>query len=217
MRFDMNLGDQWKVFASYSNEKRAGARPFGMVMGGGGGTGGVEIPESIDYDTHDFLAGFQWNNERTSANLQASASLFRNNIDTLSVDNPMFLAAANGITNFPRAVFDLYPDNDQYNLKAELAHAMPEFYGARFTGTVSATRSRQNDALIPSTAYAGATVNGIAGGAWLGGHIVAGLGLIHTARIGALVVLLALALTAWAGRLDRHGPAEAAPDGAWAG
>lgn len=166
VRFDMNLGDQWKVFASYSNEKRAGARPFGMVMGGGGGTGGVEIPESIDYDTHDFLAGFQWNNERTSANLQASASLFRNNIDTLSVDNPMFLAAANGITNFPRAVFDLYPDNDQYNLKAELAHAMPEFYGARFTGTVSATRSRQNDALIPSTAYAGATVNGIAGGAW---------------------------------------------------
>ncbi|MBZ5754438.1 MFS transporter [Pseudomonas sp. S5(2021)] len=58
---------------------------------------------------------------------------------------------------------------------------------------------------------------GIAGGAWLGGHIVAGLGLIHTAWIGALVVLLALALTAWAGRLDRHGPAEAAPDGAWAG
>jgi len=58
---------------------------------------------------------------------------------------------------------------------------------------------------------------GIAGGAWLGGHIVAGLGLIHTAWIGALVVLLAPALPAWAGRLDRHGPAEAAPDGAWAG
>jgi MFS transporter, DHA1 family, inner membrane transport protein len=44
---------------------------------------------------------------------------------------------------------------------------------------------------------------GIAGGAWLGGHIVARFGLIHTAWIGALVVLGALALTIWSGRLDR--------------
>jgi len=43
---------------------------------------------------------------------------------------------------------------------------------------------------------------GIAGGAWLGGHIVASIGLIHTAWIGALVVLIALALTYWSGRLD---------------
>ncbi|WP_313132815.1 MFS transporter [Stutzerimonas nitrititolerans] len=44
---------------------------------------------------------------------------------------------------------------------------------------------------------------GIAGGAWLGGHIVASLGLIHTAWIGSLVVLGALALTFWSGGLDR--------------
>ncbi len=44
---------------------------------------------------------------------------------------------------------------------------------------------------------------GIAGGAWLGGQVVAHLGLIHTTWVGALVVLGALALTAWSGRLDR--------------
>ncbi|WP_312376704.1 MFS transporter [Stutzerimonas nitrititolerans] len=44
---------------------------------------------------------------------------------------------------------------------------------------------------------------GIAGGAWLGGHIVASMGLIHTAWIGSLVVLGALALTFRSGRLDR--------------
>ena len=43
---------------------------------------------------------------------------------------------------------------------------------------------------------------GIAGGAWLGGLIVAHLGLIHTAWIGALVVLVALALTVLSGHLD---------------
>lgn len=45
---------------------------------------------------------------------------------------------------------------------------------------------------------------GIAGGAWLGGHIVASMGLIHTAWIGSLIVLGALALTFWSGRLDRQ-------------
>ena len=44
---------------------------------------------------------------------------------------------------------------------------------------------------------------GIAGGAWLGGHIVAGWGLMHTPWIGAGVVLAAVGLTAWSGRLDR--------------
>ena len=44
---------------------------------------------------------------------------------------------------------------------------------------------------------------GIAGGAWLGGQVVAHLGLIHTTWVGALVVLGAWALTAWSGRLDR--------------
>ncbi|WP_341677528.1 MFS transporter [Niveibacterium sp. SC-1] len=45
---------------------------------------------------------------------------------------------------------------------------------------------------------------GIAGGAWLGGEVVSRLGLIHTTWIGGLVVLGALALTAWSGRLDRR-------------
>lgn len=52
---------------------------------------------------------------------------------------------------------------------------------------------------------------GIAGGAWLGGNIVADIGLIHTAWIGALVVLGALALTFWSGRLDRLNPMTANP------
>ncbi len=45
---------------------------------------------------------------------------------------------------------------------------------------------------------------GIAGGAWLGGLIVANVGLVHTTWIGALVVLGALGLTIWSGRLDRN-------------
>lgn len=166
VRLDMNLSEQWRAYASMSSEKRQGSRPFGLVSAGGGGTGGVEIPESIDHDTHELLAGLQWSNARSSLNLGASASLFRNQLGTQTVDNPMFLAAANGLTRFPQAVFDLYPDNDYFNLKAEVAHSMPELARARFTGVVSLGSSRQNDPLIAPTPYAGVVVNGNAAGAW---------------------------------------------------
>ena len=45
---------------------------------------------------------------------------------------------------------------------------------------------------------------GIAGAAWAGGLIVAHLGLLHTPWIGAVVVLVALALTHYSGQLDRQ-------------
>jgi DHA1 family inner membrane transport protein len=45
---------------------------------------------------------------------------------------------------------------------------------------------------------------GIAGAAWAGGLIVTHLGLLHTPWIGALVVLVSLALTQWSGVLDRR-------------
>ena len=45
---------------------------------------------------------------------------------------------------------------------------------------------------------------GIAGAAWAGGLIVTHLGLKHTPWIGALVVLVSLALTHWSGVLDRR-------------
>ncbi|WP_035059805.1 MFS transporter [Andreprevotia chitinilytica] len=45
---------------------------------------------------------------------------------------------------------------------------------------------------------------GIAGAAWAGGLIVTHLGLMHTPWIGALVVLLSLAITTWSGVLDKR-------------
>jgi len=46
---------------------------------------------------------------------------------------------------------------------------------------------------------------GIAGAAWAGGLIVTHFGLMHTPWIGAVVVLVSLALTQWSGVLDRRG------------
>jgi hypothetical protein len=166
VKLEMRPADHWNVFASYTNEQREGARPFGLVSAGGGGTGGVETAESIDYITHEVLAGLQYSNQLTSVNVTLNASMFRNHIDTLTIENPLFLAAANNITAFPRAVFDLYPDNDFYSAKVEYARALPNWWNGNFTLLASTSSSRQDDNLIPSTPYAGAVVNGVAGGNW---------------------------------------------------
>ena len=166
VRFDINLPADWKAFASYSVENKEGARPFGLVIGGGGGTGGVEIPESIDNNTHDFLAGVQWADKLNALNLSVQASFFRNSIDTMTVENPMFLAAANGLTRFTTARFDLHPDNNYYNLKGEYSRAFPDLLRARFTAVVSASNLRQNDRLIPSAISSATTINTVAGGSW---------------------------------------------------
>ncbi len=55
---------------------------------------------------------------------------------------------------------------------------------------------------------------GIAGAAWAGGLIVTHLGLQHTPWIGALVVLVSLALTQWSGVLDRRSGIAARTNGA---
>jgi hypothetical protein len=166
VRLDMRFFENWNVFASYSGEQRQGARPFGLVSGAGGGTGGVETPETIDYHTHDFIGGLQYSDTLNSFNLTASSSLFRNSVSTLTIENPLFVAPANGITLFPRAVFDLYPNNDFYNVKGEYSRALPNFFRGYFTVLLSGSESKQNDGLIPSTPYPGAVVNGVNGGSW---------------------------------------------------
>ncbi|OBU87152.1 MFS transporter [Chromobacterium subtsugae] len=68
---------------------------------------------------------------------------------------------------------------------------------------VSQARARVPQAVDVASGLNIAAFNvGIAGGAWLGGHVVASLGLMATPWIGALIVLGAWLLTAWSGRLD---------------
>ena len=166
-RFDLTLPANWKAFASYTRERREGSRPFGAVFGGGGGGGNVEIPESIDYNTQDVLAGLQFADALTSLNLQAAGSFFENDIGAMTFQNPLFITtntiAGVPATTFTQGQFDLYPSNDYYNLKGEFARKFPTFLKSRITGVVSVARSQQNDNLMPWAIepLTGGTINGV--------------------------------------------------------
>ncbi len=142
-RVDMDLNDNWKSYASYSLERRTGERPFAMNAG----NMSTEIAEPIDYGSHEVLAGIQYADKLTQANLRASMSLFRNNISTLNVQYP-FLMSSLPFGNIQTATFDLYPDNNAFNLKGEYARSLPDFYKGRFNAALSFGTNRQNDDLL---------------------------------------------------------------------
>jgi hypothetical protein len=142
-RMDMTLTDNWKGYASYARELRTGARPFAMNEG----NISTEIAEPIDYATHEFLAGLQYADKLTQANVRASMSMFRNNISTLNVQFPL-LNSPLPFGAAQSATYDLYPDNTAFNLKGEFARSLPDFYRGRLTAAVSWGSSRQDDDLL---------------------------------------------------------------------
>jgi hypothetical protein len=91
--------------------------------------------------------------------------VFHNNINTLTVDQP-WLAAATAVGAAQTTTFDLYPDNQAFNLKGEFARSLPEFYRGRFTAVAALGSMVQDDALLmPVSAAESAQIRaGIAGG-----------------------------------------------------
>jgi len=116
VRLDKYLTDNWRALGSYSKEERKGSRPFGAVFGGGGGGGNIEIPESIDYDTHDLWAALRYDDGVNNLNLGVTASLFRNNHDIMTFENPLSVNMQTGVpaSTFATGRYDLYPDNDYW-------------------------------------------------------------------------------------------------------
>ncbi len=147
-RLDKTLTDNLKAYASYSLEHRTGARPLAMNEG----NISTEIAEPIDYTTHEMLAGLQYADALTQANVRASVSLFRNRISTLNVQYPL-LNSALPFGAMQTATYDLYPDNNAFNLKGEFARSLPNFLNGRFNAALSWGTSRQNaDLLAPISA-----------------------------------------------------------------
>ena len=154
-RLDATLDNFWKGYASYSQEKRKGARPFAMNEA----NISYEIAEPIDYTTHELLTGLQYVDSLTQVNLRASLSMFRNGIKTLNVQDPL-MSEANANGAMQGGTFALNPDNNAFNLKGEFARQLPDLYKGRFTAAVSWGTNRQNDDLLaPISPYQNAQLS----------------------------------------------------------
>lgn len=103
------------------NEKRKGTRPIAGSFGFGNT---IEIPEPIDYDTTQLKVGAEYAKSSLYLNVGAYVSVFKNNIDTVTWDNPFRITDSTNASAYAQSyaggpakgLHDLYPDNKYSNL-----------------------------------------------------------------------------------------------------
>lgn len=155
LEMEAAVSDDTTLFMRYGQERREGARPFAGTMGfvfamtpaGGGATNvpagsAVETIEPIAYRTHDLISSLRWARDTVQANLTYTGSFFRNEIDTLTWENPYSSGNGPGILKYGRS--DLAPNNDFHHMKLDLASSGLPMRG-QVNGAFSVGRMTQND------------------------------------------------------------------------
>ena len=150
----------FKLRVEVGKEIREGERPFGTTFGGFSNI--VEIPEPIDYETDQLKVSAEYIKDSFYLNANYYLSTFHNNIDTLTVDNPLRAEGndANAAGSGSKARFDLYPDNRYQNASLTGSVYLP--LKSRLAATASWGKMEQDDSFIPFTVNT-ATTNTTAG------------------------------------------------------
>ncbi len=143
----------WTFSAGYSSQSTNGDRAFGTVTNGF--TNIVELPEPIDYVTHNIELGGEYAASWWTLGLKYNASLFHNYDSTLVWDNPFSTSAGLGgaCVDAPnstcRSRLDLYPSNQAHNFTLTGTAKLPLM--TSFLGTVSYGWRLQDDKFLPFT------------------------------------------------------------------
>ena len=143
--FTYTPASDWSLQVGYSREKQVGHRPFGTTTNSFTNT--LEMPEPIDYRTHQVKAGAEYAVTRWGFQASTSSSIFNNMVSTLVWDNPFRVTDAVG--GGSRGRLDLYPDNAAHNLSFAGALNIP--HSTRFMASIVPGWMRQNDPFLPFT------------------------------------------------------------------
>jgi len=131
----------------FKNSDRTGAQPYAISYGISSAVAS-EFAAPLDQRTTEFGASLQWSNDRGLAKLGYDGSFFRNNLPSLSVDNPL------RVTDSPTAgpLFGRLagaPNNNVNTGSALAAINLPAH--SRATGYLSISNITNNTPLLPFT------------------------------------------------------------------
>ena len=165
VRYTPNPG--WTFTSGYSSQNISGKRAIGELFASSGGTYKVtELVEPLDYQIHNIDLGGEYAGDGWSLGIRYNASLFHNNVSSLTWDNPTNLSGTgaactngSGFTTTSsgtdanrgpcRGRMDLYPSNQAHTWTLTGATKLP--LKSNFMGTVSYGVRLQNDAFLPFT------------------------------------------------------------------
>ncbi len=158
----------WTFTANYSSQETNGTRAFGSYVGGSPGSYNItELPEPLQYQTHNVELGGEYAGKGWSLALKYNVSLFHNSVSSLVWDNPINLSgvgtackdkSAYSMSSTTGAITasgpcrsrtDLYPSNLAHTITLMGTADLP--LKTRFLGTVSYGWRLQDDHFVPFT------------------------------------------------------------------
>lgn len=137
----------WQFDINISHETKQGIDATGAATANGvtqiiGNTTYALLPEPIDYDTDIINATLRYAGDDGQLDLTYHVSLFDNNNDALSWQDPFNPLVASGNMS-------LEPDNEFHQLSLTGGYSLP--YSSRLTGLLSIGRITQNQSFEPYT------------------------------------------------------------------
>ncbi len=133
----------------YRIQQKDGTRPWGMAFGSPGGNF-VNVAAPIDERIHEVKAGVQYTVQKNVFRLDYTGSLYENDINTLTVDNPL-RATDSSSSGSSRGRTDMAPDNSAHVIALTGTAPLPLAFPARAAATVSYGIRRQDDPFVPYT------------------------------------------------------------------
>ena len=143
--------ESWEFFFNAANEWRDGTKPIGSAFWFPA-RGAADLVQPTKYQTTDLSAGVRFKGEEVQANLSYAGSFFRNDVTSLTWDNPG-LGLPPGSFVPERGRIALSPDNDYHTVKGDFAWAA--LSDVRFTASASYSAMSQNDTLLPPSINTG--------------------------------------------------------------
>jgi MtrB/PioB family decaheme-associated outer membrane protein len=145
MKLDVVALDPFSFRVEMGREKKEGTMP---LFGSFGLDNTVEIPAPIDHNTTEIKAMGEYAGNELYFNVNYTLSLFKNNIGTLTWDNPF--SATDAVFDPSKGLIDLAPDNDSHNLS--LSGSLRDLpFNSSLSLVTAWGKMRQNDSLVPFT------------------------------------------------------------------
>ncbi len=154
------LQDDLEAVFQLSNEWRDGTRPMGGTFAYPFQNGTTQVLEPIHYTTLDVTAALRYSGEEIEANFTYTGSIFRNELQSLTWQNPGLSGNAGPGVYVPMlGRLSLPPSNEYHSVKIDYAQALaPDL---RLSGNLVYSIMRQDDALLAPTVDSG-IIRGVA-------------------------------------------------------
>lgn len=150
LAYQYTPSDRWRMNMAYSGEKREGEKAIGVSFGHGQI---LEALEPVQYQTHDLEIGTEFVGERSGLMAGYRYSNFLDEIDSLTVDNPLRLAdstlSASGSSTPGKATLTLPPSNQSH--QASLSYQAKLSSKSRLSANSSYGIQTQDDSFQPMT------------------------------------------------------------------